>query len=105
MRRGVHLPPAALGDHILGVFGVRLHLDAVGAAGAAHAEPPDAGGVVHADLLLLGIEAHPLANEVLAALTPAIEGHLKADDQDALVQLLGPLPQGVLPSELRAGRD
>jgi len=96
-----HLPPAALGHHVLGVLGVRLHLDAVGAAGAAHAEPPDPGAVVHADLLLLCVEAHPLPDEVLALFTPAVEGHLEADDQDALVQLLGPLPQGVLAPELR----
>ena len=64
--------------------------------GERHGEGPDLGGVVVPDLLLLGIEAHALANQVLAAVAPHIERHLKADDQDALIELLGSLPQRVL---------
>lgn len=36
-----------------------------------------------------------------AAIAPDIEGHLKANDQDALVQLLRPLPEWVLPIVLQ----
>ena len=49
------------------------------------------------DLLLLSIEAHALPDQMLAAQAPDIEGHLEADDQDALIQLLGTLPQWMLP--------
>lgn len=87
-----HLPFAAFGNDVLGVLGVRFHLNLVRAAGAAHTKHPYPCAVVHTNLLLLGIETHPLANEVLAALAPDIEWHLKTDDKDALVQLLGPLP-------------
>jgi len=73
----------------------------VRAAGAAHTEHPYPCAVVHPNLLLLSVETHPLANDVLAALAPDIEWHLKADDEDALVQLLGPLPERVLPSKLQ----
>ena len=58
--------------------------------------------MVGADGLLLGVEAHALADEVAAAGAPHVEGHLEADDQDALVQLLGSLPQGVLALLLQA---
>ena len=62
-----------------------MDLDAGLAAGRPHGEGPDLGGVVVPNLLLLSIEAHALADEVLAALAPDVEGHLEADDQDALI--------------------
>lgn len=102
MQEGAHLAPCA-GDHdVLVVLGVRLHLDVLLAAGRGHREGPDLGAEVVPDGLLLRVEAHALANEVAAARAPHIEGHLEADDQDALVQLLGALAQRVLPLELQA---
>lgn len=86
------------------VLGVGLHFNVLLAAGRGHGEAPDLGAVVVADGLLLSIEAHALADEVPAAIAPDIEGHLKADDKDALVQLLGPLPQRVLPIVLHQKR-
>ena len=83
------------------VLGVRLHFDVLLAAGGGHGEAPDLGAVVGADRLLLRVEAHALADEVPAAVAPHVEGHLEADDQDALVQLLGALAQRVLPIVLR----
>ena len=98
-----HLP-ACTGDHdVLMIFGVGLHFDVLLAAGGGHGEGPDLGAVVGADRLLLRVEAHALADEVPAAVAPHVEGHLEADDQDALVQLLGALPQRVLPIVLRTG--
>ena len=87
------------------ILGVSLHFNMLLTAGRGHGEAPDLGAVVVADGLLLGIEAHALANEVPTAIAPNIEGHLKANDEDALVQLLGPLPQGVLPVVLRQGKS
>lgn len=42
------------------------------------------GRVIHADLLLLGVEAHALGDVLPAAPAPHVEGHLEANDQDAL---------------------
>jgi hypothetical protein len=98
---GAHLPSAAFGHNIFGIFGVRLHLNLVRAAGAAHPKDPNSCAMIHPNLLLLGVEAHPLANEVLAALTPDIEWHLKADDEDPLVQFFCPFSERMLPSKLQ----
>ena len=73
----------------------------MGAIRAPHGESPDSSAVIHANLLLLGIESHALANQMIAVSTPHIKWHLKADDQYTLVQLLCPLPEGMLPTELR----
>lgn len=43
---------------------------------------------------------HPGANVVVASLTPDVVWHLKADDEDAEVQLPGTLPQGMRALEL-----
>ncbi len=86
-----YLSPGPCHDIVLVVFGISLHFDVLAAAGRGHGEAPDLGGEVAADLLLLRIEAHTLADEVPAAVAPHVEGHLEADDQDALVQLLGAL--------------
>lgn len=91
-----HLAAGACDNQVLAVLGVGVDLDAGLAAGGGHGEGPDLGGVVVPNLLLLSIEAHALANEVLAAVAPHVEGHLEADDQNALIKLLGSLPQRVL---------
>lgn len=78
------------------VLGVCLHFNVLLAAGRRHGEAPDLGAVVIPDGLLLRIKSHSLPNEVPAAIAPHIERHLKADDQDALVELLGTLAQRVL---------
>ena len=97
-----HLSCAAADDNILCVLGVCLDLDLLAAAGGSHGEAPYLGAVVAAYLLLLRVEAHTLAYQVVAATTPHVEGHLKPDDQDALVQLAGSLSQRMLPSELQS---
>lgn len=103
VRRGAtHLTPATPDDVVLRVFGVGLDFNLLAAAGRPHGEAPDLGAVVGADLLLLGVEADALADEVVAAGAPDVERHLEADDQNALVQLLRTLPQRVLPSKLQA---
>lgn len=83
------------------VLGIRLHFDVLAAAGCRHGEAPYLGGEVVPDLLLLSVEAHALADQVTAAVAPHIEGHLKADHQDALVKLLCALPQRVLALKLQ----
>jgi hypothetical protein len=70
----------------------------------AHREGPYLGGEVVADLLLLGVEALALGDVLAALEAPDIEGHLEADDQDALADLLGALAQRVLAIELREER-
>ncbi len=81
---------------VFAVFGVCLDFNARLAAGGGHGEGPDLRGMVVADLLLFCIEAHALADEVLAAEAPDVEGHLKTDDQNSLIELLGTLPQWML---------
>ena len=93
---GAHLAAGASNNLVLAVLGVGVDLNAGLAAGGAHGEGPYLGGVVVADLLLLSIEPHSLANQVLAALAPHVEGHLEPDDQNALIKLLGPLSQRML---------
>ena len=78
------------------VLGVCLHFNVLLAAGRRHGEAPNLGAVVIPNGLLLRIESHSLPNEVPAAVAPHIEWHLEADDQDALVELLGTLAQRVL---------
>ena len=63
--------------------------------GTFHPELVDGGGVVHPDLLLLGVEPDAHAHVEAATLAPDIVGHLKADDQDAQVDLAGALAEGV----------
>lgn len=95
-RRRQHLLSASRDHHIVCSLGISLYFDTLLAAGCLHAEAPYLGGVVGANLLLLSIEAHTLANEVVALAAPHVEGHLKADDKDPLVQLFGTLTQRVL---------
>jgi hypothetical protein len=47
------------------------------------------------DALLFGVEADALADVVVAGGTPDVEGHLEADDEDALVKLAGAAAEGV----------
>lgn len=51
---------------------------------------------VVANLALLGVEADAGANMSVARAAPDVERQLEADDQDALVDLAGPVAQGVL---------
>ena len=97
-----YLSSCPLRDHILVVLWVRLHFNLLAAAWSAHGEVPYLCGEIAANLLLLGIEAHTLSNQMPAAIAPDVEGHLEADDQDALVQLLGALAQRMLALELQA---
>ena len=99
--------PCALraSDHkVLMVLGVCLHFNVLLAAGRCHGEAPDLGAVVIPDGLLLRIKSHSLPNEVPAAIAPHIERHLKADDQNALVQLFGPFSQWMLAIVLQQKR-
>ena len=74
----------------------------MGTARRAHREAPYFRAEVGANLLFLGVKAHALAYEVVAATTPHVERHLKAYDKNPLVQLLCPLPQRMLATELHA---
>lgn len=60
-----------------------------------HAELVDRGGVVHPDLLLLCIVAHPHTNVIVAPFTPDVVRHLKSYDENPQVQLPGPLSQSM----------
>lgn len=82
------------------VLGICLHFDVLAAAGRCHGEAPYLCGEVVADLLLLRVETHALADEMAAAVAPDIEGHLEADYQDALVELLCTLSQRMLALKL-----
>ena len=99
-----HLSSCPSDHNVLMDLGVGLHFNVLLAAGRGHGEAPDLGAVVVANGLLLSIEAHALANEVPAAVAPDVEGHLKADNQDALVQLFGPFSQRMLPIVLQQKR-
>lgn len=95
-----YLAPGSSDHNVLVVLGVCLHFYVLAAAGRCHGEAPYLGGEVISNLLLLCVEAHALAYEVAAAVAPHVEGHFKADHQDALIQLFGPLPQGMLALKL-----
>jgi hypothetical protein len=85
---------------------IRANLEPVLAEMALAAKVPDRRRVVHANLALLGVVAHPLANVVIAVSAgrrgvngedaagtsgddspPDVVGQLKPDDQNALVEL------------------
>ncbi len=89
------LPPRPRHDLIVQVGRVSLDLEVVLAQVALHPELVDRRGVVHAHLLLLGVVPDAHAHVVAAALAPDVVGHLEADDEDAQVELAGPLAQGV----------
>lgn len=65
-----------------------------------HPELVDRCRVVHAHLLLLGVVPDSHSNVVAAALAPDVVRHLKPDDEDAQMQLPGPLAQGVSAQKL-----
>lgn len=88
-------------NDVLVVLGVCLHFNVLLAAGRSHGKAPYLCGEIAANLLLFCIEAHALADQMPTPVAPHVEGHLEADDKDPLVQLLGSLPQGVLPLKLQ----
>ena len=89
------LSPGTTDAYIVQVGRVSLDLVMVVAHGTLHPELVDGRGVVHPDLLLLGVEPDPHAHVESATLAPDIVGHLKADDEDAQVDLAGAFAEGV----------
>lgn len=83
-------------DYILSVFRICLDLNFLATAWCIHSKAPYPGAVVVPYLPLVGIESDALPNEMVASSTPNIEGHLKSDDQNPLIKLVGPLSQWVL---------
>lgn len=72
----------------------------------AEAKAPDGRGVVVSRALLLGVEAHALADDcgLRAGRAPDGEGHLEAHGEDAVGgELGGAVAEGVLVVELVAG--
>ncbi len=67
---------------VLCILWVCLHLNTLLAARGCHGKGPYFGAVVLADLLLLSVKSHSLANQMPTALTPNIERHLKPAIQE-----------------------
>lgn len=97
-----YLPASPTHDNIFGILGVCLDLNLLPTAWSIHGKAPYLGAVVIAYLLLISIEPHALAYEMVASSTPHIEWHLKSDDQDAFIELAGSFPEWVLSSKLQS---
>ena len=67
---------------VLCILWVCLHLNTLLAARGRHGKGPNLGAVVLADLLLLCIESHSLANQMPTAFAPNVERHLKPASQE-----------------------
>ena len=67
---------------VLCILWVCLHLNALLAARGCHGKGPYFGAVVHANLLLLSVKSHSLANQMPTAFAPNIERHLKPSSQE-----------------------
>ena len=97
-----YLPASPTHDNIFGILGVSLDLNLLPTAWSVHGEAPYLGAVVIAYLLLISIESHAFAYQVVTSSTPDIEWHLESDDQDAFIELAGSLPEWVLSSKLQS---
>ena len=96
MTRDAYLPASSLDNNVFCILGVCLDFDLLPSARSIHGEAPYLRAVVVPYLLLVCIESDTLPNKVIAPGAPYIEWHLESDDQDPLIDLRCPLPQGML---------
>ena len=78
----LYLLLAARHHIVLYIFWVCLHFNALLAARGCHGKGPYFGAVVLANLLLLCVESHSLANQMPTAFAPNVERHLKPVNQE-----------------------
>jgi len=90
----LYLLLAARHHIVLCILWVCLHFNALLAARGRHGKGPNLGAVVLADLLLLCIESHSLANQMPTAFTPDVERHLKpvSQEQKSVSDMFGRVP-------------
>ena len=79
--------------NVVQIFWIGSNLEMLIAQVTLHAKLVDGRREVHAHLLLLGIVAHAHGDVRLAPIAPDVVGHLKADDENALVEFARSLAQ------------